>query len=28
MLYLKINESPGALADNEGGLDVELGPVR
>ena len=27
MLYLKINESPGDLADNGGGLDVELGPI-
>jgi len=28
VLYLKINETPGALADNEGGFDVELGPIR
>jgi hypothetical protein len=27
-LYVKINEAPGELADNEGSLDVELGPAR
>jgi hypothetical protein len=27
-LYVKINEAPGELADNEGSLDVELSPAR
>ncbi len=27
VLYLKINEPPGELADNNGGLDVEIGPI-
>jgi hypothetical protein len=27
-LYVKINEAPGELADNEGSLDVEISPAR
>ena len=28
VLYLKLNEPPGELSDNHGGLDVEIGPIR
>jgi hypothetical protein len=27
VLYLKLNEPPGELSDNRGGLDVEIGPI-
>jgi len=28
VLYLKLNDPPGELSDNRGGLDVEIGPIR